>query len=94
MTTNPQTDLIQERLAIPRQPIPKQSPADRVRNFDETYQSMGDCSRAIPFYTRAVAIGEVALGPSHPSLAAVLHELGVCNYESSATRLGRGLGFP
>src|SRR5687768_15787823 len=41
MTTgSPQSEAIQNRLAIPRQPIPKQSPADRIRNFEETYQSL------------------------------------------------------
>ena len=31
---------VHDRLAIPRQPVPKQSPVDRVRDFDETYLSM------------------------------------------------------
>lgn len=40
MTTNEanhQTDLIQDRLAIPRQPVPKRAPHERVQNFEETY---------------------------------------------------------
>jgi len=28
---------VQDRLAIPRQTIPKRAPADRVNNFEETY---------------------------------------------------------
>ena len=40
MTTNEQTRDVQDRLGISRQPIPKQSPETRVRNFDETYMSM------------------------------------------------------
>ena len=58
MTTNPQTDLIRERLAIPRQSIPKQSPADRVRNFDEIALSITgtyDRSREFRFQMIAVA---------------------------------------
>ena len=35
--TNPQTGLIQDRLAIPRQPVPKRLPHERVQNFEETY---------------------------------------------------------
>jgi len=34
------SNTVQDRLAIPRQYVPKQSPADRVRNFDETYMTM------------------------------------------------------
>ncbi len=37
---NDQTRIINDRLNIPRQPVPKQAPADRVRNFDETYLLM------------------------------------------------------
>ncbi|MDP2328783.1 MAG: NAD(P)-dependent oxidoreductase [Dehalococcoidia bacterium] len=40
MTTNEQTRQINDRLNIPRQPVPKQAPADRVNNFDETYLLM------------------------------------------------------
>ena len=43
MTTTgstPRSDFIQERLATPRQSIPKQSPDERVRNFEETYRSL------------------------------------------------------
>jgi len=40
MTTNEQTDAIRDRLSIPRQPVPKQNPGERVKNFDETYLSM------------------------------------------------------
>jgi len=39
-TGSPQSEAIQNRLAIPRQPIPKQSPTERIRNFEETYQSL------------------------------------------------------
>ena len=63
MTTNPQTERIQERLAIPRQRIPKQSPAERVRNFDETYQSM-DLDAAIVEAARCIDC------PSAPCMAA------------------------
>lgn len=31
---------VHDRLAIPRQPVPKQSPPDRVHNFEETYLPM------------------------------------------------------
>jgi hypothetical protein len=34
---NPQPGLIQHRLAIPRQPVPKRLPNERVQNFEETY---------------------------------------------------------
>ena len=39
MTTSgsPRSELIQDRLAVSRQAVPKQSPQDRVRNFEETY---------------------------------------------------------
>ncbi|MDA1001893.1 MAG: NAD(P)-dependent oxidoreductase [Chloroflexi bacterium] len=40
MTTNERTDAIQNRLSIPRQAVPKQTPAERVRNFDETYLAL------------------------------------------------------
>lgn len=34
---NEQTENIQDRLAIPRQQVPKQPPRERVQNFEETY---------------------------------------------------------
>lgn len=37
MANNEQTDVVYTRLNIPRQPVPKQTPEERVRNFDETY---------------------------------------------------------
>lgn len=40
MTLNDQTNVIRDRLGIPRQPVPKQQPEERVRNFDETYLRM------------------------------------------------------
>ena len=40
MTTNEQTNVIRDRLNIPRQCVPKQKPDERVRNFDETYLRM------------------------------------------------------
>ncbi|MCA9849909.1 MAG: dihydropyrimidine dehydrogenase, partial [Dehalococcoidia bacterium] len=40
MTTNDQTQIIRDRLNIPRQPVPKQKPGERVKNFDETYLRM------------------------------------------------------
>ena len=40
LTGGEQTRVVHERLAIPRQPIPKQHPGDRIRNFEETYLSM------------------------------------------------------
>ena len=33
-------NLVHDRLSIPRQKIEKQTPTDRVNNFDETYMSM------------------------------------------------------
>ncbi|MBM3140742.1 MAG: NAD(P)-dependent oxidoreductase [Chloroflexi bacterium] len=40
MTANERTDLIRNRLSIPRQHVPKQSPSERIRNFDETYLAL------------------------------------------------------
>ncbi len=53
MTTNEQTDVIRDRLSIPRQPVPKQKPADRVQNFDETYLRM-DMDAAIVEAARCI----------------------------------------
>ncbi|MPZ99620.1 MAG: NAD(P)-binding protein [Dehalococcoidia bacterium] len=53
MTTNEQTDAIRDRLAIQRQPIPKQQPLDRVRNFDETYLGV-DLNTAIVEAARCI----------------------------------------
>ena len=62
-TTNEQTRVIQERLAIPRQRLPKQTPAERVRNFDETYQAL-DLDAAIVEAARCIDC------PSAPCMAA------------------------
>jgi len=53
MTTNEQTNVIRDRLNIPRQPVPKQSPGDRVQNFDETYLVM-DMNAAIVEAARCI----------------------------------------
>ena len=63
MTTNEQTRDVQERLAISRQPIPKQSPDERVRNFDETYMSL-DLDTALIEATRCIDC------PAAPCIAA------------------------
>ena len=42
MTTDPtqaETNIVHERLSIPRQPIRKQAAEERIRNFEETYHS-------------------------------------------------------
>jgi len=57
MTTNTPgsdpTNLVRDRLAIPRQYVPKQRPEDRVRNFDETYMLM-DMDAAIVEAARCI----------------------------------------
>ncbi len=40
MTSDNPTNLVFDRLAIPRVPVPKQKPEERVKNFDETYLSL------------------------------------------------------
>jgi glutamate synthase (NADPH/NADH) small chain len=35
---SPRSDMIQERLAVSRQPVPKQTPEERISNFEETYR--------------------------------------------------------
>ncbi len=51
--TNSQTEAIRDRLSIPRQPVPKQNPGDRINNFDETYLRM-DMSAAIVEASRCI----------------------------------------
>jgi glutamate synthase (NADPH) small chain len=53
MTTNERTSHIRDRLSIPRQHVPKQSPDERVRNFDETYLAM-DLDAAIVEAARCI----------------------------------------
>jgi glutamate synthase (NADPH/NADH) small chain len=60
---DPPTNLVQERLSIPRQTIPKQSAEERVRNFDETYQSL-DLGAAMVEAARCIDC------PSAPCIAA------------------------
>ena len=50
---NSQTEAIRDRLSIPRQPVPKQNPGDRINNFDETYLRM-DMSAAIVEASRCI----------------------------------------
>ena len=52
-TMNEQTAVVRERLGIPRQHVPKQAPAERVRNFDETYLQM-DLDAAIVEAARCI----------------------------------------
>ena len=56
-------NVVHERLSIPRQPIPKQSPEERLRNFDETYLSL-DLDSAMIEAARCIDC------PSAPCMAA------------------------
>jgi len=60
---SPRSELIQDRLATPRQHIPKQDAPERVRNFEETYRSL-DLGTAI------VEAGRCIDCPSAPCMQA------------------------
>ena len=57
--------------------------AGSLNNLAALYRDQGHYAEAEPFYKRALAISEKALGPAHPNLAPTLNGLGVVFREMS-----------
>jgi tetratricopeptide (TPR) repeat protein len=52
-----------------------QATATSLNNLGSLLQAMGNLAEATPYYQRALAICEKALGPNHPDTATSLNNL-------------------